>query len=316
MQTHRGNVPRKSVFAVFLILLCAVPCLAMAEAAHNTQLTPAGTPAAGQCTLPGILDAPGELPLAVAVLPPARDGACVIAIADAQRARKQANATLIDVRLSAHFQSYHIPGSLNIPLHAIKTKAFLKHRPLVLVNEGRTSLALEQTCQELRQQGFVQVAVLDGGLKAWHDAQGELVGDLFAQRPLHYVTPAELFSERTHAAWLVLDFSAAKRQSVYQWLPQNIEPVVPAQAASSKAHIAALRSTVERYRTRLPNLKILGVSDHEIDYGPITTSVRQAGLEKVFYLGFGLHGYEDFLTRQMAMWHQKSQPVTFPACQG
>ena len=39
--------------------------------------------------------------------------------------------TLVDVRSTDDFQRLHIPGSLNIPLYAVKTKIFLKSFPMV-----------------------------------------------------------------------------------------------------------------------------------------------------------------------------------------
>lgn len=317
MLTSRGILSNGRAFSLLLLLLCLAPAWSVPQAADNTILPPSCQREEGQCTAAGSLDSAGELPFAVSDLPKTREHACVISIADAQRKRREEQATFIDVRRPEHFQSYHIPGSLNMPLHAIKTKGFFKNTPMILVNEGRTSLALEQTCHELRQQGFAHVTVLDGGLHAWHEAQGELVGDVVAQRPLHYVTPEELFAEHGSCDWLVLDFSDGQRRNVYPWLPKNIESMGQVEALSS-VHIAAWRATVERHRQLVPHLKVLVVSDSEGDYGPITAAVRQARLEtvKVFYLGFGLKGYEDFLTKHLAMWNHKNQPFRWPPCQG
>ena len=43
---------------------------------------------------------------------------------------------LVDVRGRKEFNRFRIPGSINIPLHFIKTKTFLRTKSLVLVNEG------------------------------------------------------------------------------------------------------------------------------------------------------------------------------------
>jgi rhodanese-related sulfurtransferase len=256
------------------------------------------------------------VPFTFSALPKTRDGSCAVSVADAQQRHSTAQATLIDVRLPAHFQRYHIPGSLNIALHTMKTKAFLKHTPLILVNEGSMAAVLAQACQELRQQGFTQVSVLDGGLRAWREAHGALVGDIFAQRALNYVTPEELFGERGDADWLVLDFSDGRRQHVYQWLPPHIERIAQTAHTSPDAHRAALRATVAQHRQRAPHLKVLVTSDTDEDYGLITASIQQAGLDHVLYLGSGLQGYEEYLAKRMAMWHHKNQPRQLPACQG
>ena len=41
---------------------------------------------------------------------------------------------LVDIRPAAAFGKLRIPGSLNIPLYAIKTKTFLKKHDLVLID--------------------------------------------------------------------------------------------------------------------------------------------------------------------------------------
>ena len=50
--------------------------------------------------------------------------------------KQKQKITLIDVRNPEDFARLHIPGSLNIPLYAVKTKVFFKSFPVVLINEG------------------------------------------------------------------------------------------------------------------------------------------------------------------------------------
>ena len=50
--------------------------------------------------------------------------------------KQKQKITLIDVRNPEDFARLHIPGSLNIPLYAVKTKVFLKSFPIVLINAG------------------------------------------------------------------------------------------------------------------------------------------------------------------------------------
>ena len=41
---------------------------------------------------------------------------------------------LVDIRHKDAFETYKIPNSINIPLHFIKTKSFLKQRPTVIIH--------------------------------------------------------------------------------------------------------------------------------------------------------------------------------------
>ena len=71
-----------------------------------------------------------------------------------QKLRENQDIILIDVRKRVEFEKFRIPGSINIPLFAIKTKAFLKSKSLVIVNEGYNYSELEQECEHLREAGF------------------------------------------------------------------------------------------------------------------------------------------------------------------
>ena len=51
------------------------------------------------------------------------------------------------------FTEAHIPGSINMPLYAVKTKTFLKSVPVVLVNEGFRYAELESECRRLAERG-------------------------------------------------------------------------------------------------------------------------------------------------------------------
>jgi rhodanese-related sulfurtransferase len=87
---------------------------------------------------------------------------------------------LVDVRSPKSFDSIRIPGSINIPLHAIRTKDFLKSKSIVLLNEGYLHGMLEDRCKELNALGF-NAKYLYGGLQAWRSAGMELEGDIHSR---------------------------------------------------------------------------------------------------------------------------------------
>jgi rhodanese-related sulfurtransferase len=76
-------------------------------------------------------------------------------------------AVIIDTRSAERFARMHIPRSLNLPAFAVKSRADLRERPLVLVDEGFAPGLLLEEAASLRRLGFSQVVVLDGGLAAW-----------------------------------------------------------------------------------------------------------------------------------------------------
>ncbi len=85
------------------------------------------------------------------------------------------NAYVIDVRNGTEFGSGHLANSKHMPLEEVlKRKDELKKdKPIIVVCEmgARATKAAGQ----LRADGFSQVFVLDGGLKAWREAGLPLV---------------------------------------------------------------------------------------------------------------------------------------------
>jgi rhodanese-related sulfurtransferase len=79
-------------------------------------------------------------------------------------------ATLVDVREYPEYSAAAIPGSVLVPLSTIENKAekWRKGDQVVLVcRSGRRAL---DAAQRLEKVGFTDVAVLEGGVKAWQQA--------------------------------------------------------------------------------------------------------------------------------------------------
>ena len=79
--------------------------------------------------------------------------------------KQKEKIVLIDVRNQEDFARLRIPGSINLPLHVVKTKFALESFFIVLVNEGFNHTPLEKECRHLRDLGF-KTFILDGGLAA------------------------------------------------------------------------------------------------------------------------------------------------------
>jgi rhodanese-related sulfurtransferase len=112
--------------------------------------------------------------------------------------------TFVDIRPAQDFARVHIPGSLNIPLFAVKAKPFLRGRRVVLVDQGHGRTELEQECAVLRGRGFESVAILRGGLAAWVRQGGALTGSPAAVGRLALIAPGEFHAVRDADDWLLL----------------------------------------------------------------------------------------------------------------
>lgn len=87
------------------------------------------------------------------------------------------NALVVDLRASGDFEKGHIAGARNVQMSQFdpenKALAPAKALPVVLVCQaGQTA---QGAARRLRKAGFSNVAVLDGGIRAWQAADLPLV---------------------------------------------------------------------------------------------------------------------------------------------
>jgi len=74
---------------------------------------------------------------------------------------------LLDVRLHSEYSRVRLPGSLHIPLGALRGRLHEIPRDLPIVTIGKIGLRAYEAALALEHHGFRGVRVLDGGLDAW-----------------------------------------------------------------------------------------------------------------------------------------------------
>ncbi len=239
-----------------------------------------------------------------------RSAACFITVDTLRQAK---HALLVDVRDSAAFAQFRIPGSLNVPLHNVKTKSFLKTSALVLLDEGQSPSELQAACLELKKAGFGEVSVLTGGLKAWRDQGGALAGVVLQQDQLNLISAAHVFREGAYDDWLILAIGAVKQSELRKLLP-HAETLRSAGAREGlKARIAAVAA-----KRKIPTsrLNVVIVDEAGSGHEKISLLVERQHLKNVFFLEQGLQGYRQFLTNQTAAWNRLDNPPRAQACRG
>jgi rhodanese-related sulfurtransferase len=132
--------------------------------------------------------------------------------------KQKQRIALVDVRNPEDFARLHIPGSLNIPLHAVKTKSFLKPFLMVLINEGFQYSLLESECRQLANLGF-NAFILDGGLPIWKRKGNRLAGDLFALEEMQIISSQVFFREKDYENSLVVDISQTRSEASSSLFP-------------------------------------------------------------------------------------------------
>ena len=215
-----------------------------------------------------------------------KSAACPAISADTllYRLKQKHRVILVDIRSGEEFGSVGIPGAINLPLHFVKTKPFLKSRPLVLVHGGYPSRQTEAVCRELSAGGY-RVSILSGGLLAWQRSGGQLIGDLFFLQRYKHISALKFHQEKDRADQVVIDVSERLHPQAKRLFPDATHLPYPQRLTPAAVRDAAGRKKV-----------IVMFSDSGGQYDRIEKVIAAAGLENVFYLEGGLAAYRRYLS--------------------
>lgn len=211
---------------------------------------------------------------------------------------------LVDVRRENEFEKFRIPGSINIPLFAIKTNAFLRSEFLVLINEGYNYGELERECVRLRNSGF-RAWILDGGLYYWKGKGGPLEGDAFSQKELSRIPPRTFFSEKDYDDWLMIDVSASENPKARSLIPQFISiPYVN----NEEKFIALFERILEEHKAN-PSRRVVIFNERGEQYDRIERVLQRTEFQNAFFLKGGMEAYREFLERQAIITRGKGHAI-------
>ncbi|MBW1706816.1 MAG: rhodanese-like domain-containing protein [Deltaproteobacteria bacterium] len=224
--------------------------------------------------------------------------------------KQKQDMVLVDVRDARDFESFRIPGSINIPLFALRTKTFLKHKQLVLINEGFNYGPLERECRNLKDTGFNRVRILKGGLRYWNQKGLPVEGDVFSLKNLKEVSPREFFSERNYGNVAVVDVSETMGPEARQLMPRAKSLPYPGQA---KKFVGELKKMLYRHEGD-PLMSVLIYNRNGTYPERMVSLIRKAGIKSVFYLRGGLEGYGRFLKQQALIRQTKNSKKIVKRC--
>ena len=208
-----------------------------------------------------------------------------------KRHRQKQGLILVDVRTAADWSTARIPGAMHIPLAFLKTKAFLKGRPIVLVGSGHDSVALLDACRDFNAKGF-KARVLAGGIQAWLAADGPLTGNPAALIPRREMRPEAFFREKNIAERPVLLVATGDART-------EMDAVMPYALMISPD---ARREDIKKQFDAAfqdgwsgDNLPLLVCTPGGRDHDRIAARLAQAGLSPVLFLEGGLTAYRTYL---------------------
>ncbi len=239
------------------------------------------------------------------------NAALIVTVETILMKRKQKeNIIIIDVRNKSKFKKVRIPGSMNIPLFALKTKTFLKNKSVVLINKGYRHSQLEKECMRLRDAGFSNVSIMFGGLQYWNKKGGLIEGDIFSQRELNKINPRDFFEERKFNNQIVVNISGKMNEEATTLIPQSIS--IPYQE-QGKDFIPKLKMVLHKKGGNPLRLVLICNRNGEYPEG-LEALLMKAGINNVYFLKLGLQGYKGFLKQQVQMLQSKNEKKTMKKC--
>lgn len=223
-----------------------------------------------------------------------------------EKARKSGEPmALIDVRSSAQFDQCRIPGSINMPLYAVKTKGFLTNKTIVLSNEGYSYSELAKEAENLKNAGL-KVWILNGGLNRWVQEGFPVEGDAGFQKGLNKISSEAFMSVRSQDAWLVVDVSKLRNNDMLLLSSRAVH--VPYDGNTS--FVTTIEKALRQFSNG-PSGSVLIVTKNGEEYGNIE---KMLGTSKkwgnMFYLKDGLDGYRKYVSRQTLLLNPKSESTT------
>ena len=217
--------------------------------------------------------------------------------------KQKQKIALIDVRNQEDFARLQLPGSINLPLHVVKTKFVLKSFFVVLINEGFNYNPLENECSHLRNRGF-KTFILDGGLAAWQRQGNRLVGDLFALEEMQVVSPQILFQEKDYENTLVINISPIQTKVSKQLLPYSMHLPVSDEPGNWAQKFGR---TIASHKNQ-PFLSILIVSQTGDGYDKVNNILADQDLN-AFYLQGGVVAYRKYIEDLMLSWRPRQNRI-------
>jgi len=208
---------------------------------------------------------------------------------------RQDSVTVVDIRSTDQYASWHVPGSLNIPEYAVKTKTYLKPTHLVLMDDGLSNLALMSACKSLLATGFKNVSIVEGGVQRWR----QLIGtrrDRQAVDRMQLITPKQYLTVMNEYRWLViaLDVDLTATKSLFG----RSHYLVHSESGGELSHQLDL---LKKKNGSLQNHRLLVVNQKGNDYSKLDRHALTSQLDSVYFMEGGLEEYRSYLSMHSAM---------------
>jgi rhodanese-related sulfurtransferase len=229
---------------------------------------------------------------------------CLASFNDVSIGREKDRPLLVDVRPAVAYAGYRIPGSVNIPLYALKTKRYLRARSIVLVADGNSQRQLLTVCGQLKDQQFRHVQVLAGGMPSWVLHGGDVIGQAPVSTELVAIAPRQFFKQQASQHWILALDPTASDQDKGLFAGHSIILL----GKSPESSVARIRALAAKREGKAP-LRVL-VVQASIDNAYLSRIAHGLGDVQVRYLSGGVEAYRAYLEARSAILSPIQQPLS------
>lgn len=234
------------------------------------------------------------------------DLSCALGVNEASPLLDEARTRFVDIRKQDQFEAFHINGALNMDVGQLVTKSYLRDSSLVLLGDGKSERELYLACTRLKQAGFHDVHVLQGGMTAWIAQNQPILGQAPSLPQLMRLAPAELLQESHFSNNL---FVIVGREAVWKGkLPAaSLLVVKPGQTLA-----AALKQRQKVKKSTIASLVVIGSEWREVQRQ--VENLRIQGQVPVLIFIGTPEEYQAAITTQKEILAAKNRPPPQPQC--
>lgn len=238
---------------------------------------------------------------------------CLISTNEVQRRLLSRSVSLIDIRSAKEYESYRLPGSLNLSSYAIKSKDYLKSKHLVIVGDKVDLMEMGLLCRELKEQGFKKVNILKDGMSSWGKKLAGQNAELNNSWLFGKIEPREFTSLKSKMKWMVLDVSGEEvNKKELDFIYQGLDVV--SFGVGDEGGLKKVKGFMSSQSDK--NLYgILVISNHGSGYGEISKYLETNNIKNVYYMDGGLREFAIYLQgRKAFIARLKKGPANLMTC--
>lgn len=196
------------------------------------------------------------------------------------------NRIIIDPRDLNRFTNAYVPGSVNMTFQDLIQRPHWKSKSIYIIDEGSAQTHVLTSLIRLRKAGFENLYWVQGGLRAWQAAGGDLVGQAAVSGQWAGLYPRDVANSLIREDFTVLNVGGESLASPLRGIFPN------------QTHIEWRGD----YGSLAKDKPILVVADTNEAYLNVEPALSAEGFERVYYL----HGGMGRLLKNLKAWSETS----------